>query len=161
MRARNLRCPVWTILILSLALFVEGCSHQSGAPPPNPVMQQSQTGAPPPSSSPVTPRPQFYDFPDIPIPTELNLVQGDSYVFQSGAFKTGLLTFRGRVDINSLINFFQMAMNRENWKPKGGFRYRRSILIFEKPDRTCIIKLYEKMFYTYVEVYVAPASGQV
>jgi hypothetical protein len=107
------------------------------------------------------PRPQFLDFPDIPFPSELKVVQDDSYVFQSGGFKTGLLTLKGRVDINSVINFFQTAMPRENWKPKGGFRYRRSILIFDKPDKTCIINLYEKTYYTYVEVYVAPANGQL
>ena len=78
---------------------------------------------------------------------------------QSGSVKTGILTLRGRVDLNSLINFFQMAMPRENWKPKGSFRYQRSILIFEKPDKSCVIRLYEGTIYTYVEIFVTPASG--
>jgi hypothetical protein len=172
------------ILMISIA----GCSSFGGgqsSPPPNPVSQPSQANAmessppatsPPASSAPTTsppastsqppspsasPRPQFYDFQDIPIPTELDLVSKDSYVFQSGSFKAGLLTLKGRVDVNSLINFFQMALPRENWKPKGGFRYKRSVLIFEKPDKTCIINLYEKTFYTYVEILVAPSGSQV
>ena len=92
---------------------------------------------------------------------ELKVVSDDSSTFQSGDMKSGILTLRGRVDLNSVINFFQMAMPRENWKPKGGFRYRRSILIYEKPEKTCVINLYEKMYYTYVEIVVAPASGQI
>lgn len=146
------------VLILSCFLCLPGCSTSgSQAPPPNPVAQSSPAPAP----TPGMPRPQFLDFPDIPIPSELKVVPDDSYVFQSGAFKTGLLTLKGRVDINSVINFFQTAMPRENWKAKGGFRYRRSILVFDKPDKTCIINLYEKTYYSYVEVYVAPANGQL
>jgi len=174
------------ILIISLG----GCGSLGvgqSSPPPNPVAQSSEPDAPPgeppasapPASTPVAsappaaappspppptptpPRPQFYDFQDIPIPSELDLVSKDSYVFQAGALKAGLLTLRGRVDVNSLINFFQMALPREHWKLKGGFRYKRSVLIFDKPDRTCIINLYEKVFYTYVEILVAPAGSQV
>ena len=91
----------------------------------------------------------------------MNLRGKDSYVFQTGSTKVGLITLRGRVDLNSVINFFQAALPREGWKSKGGFRYRRSVLIFEKPDKTCIINMYEKFYYTYVEIYVAPASGQI
>ena len=105
------------------------------------------------------PRPQFLDFPDIPIPSELSLQAKDSYVFQAGSVKTGLLTLRGRVDINSLINFFTMAMPRENWKPLGQFRYRHSILIYGKPEKTCVIRLHEETIYTYIEIYVAPATN--
>ena len=165
MRMKGLGQWRWAGIALALCfiLILPACaSNQASAPPPPGGQQsespQSSTSAPP---STAAPRPLFYDFPDIPIPSELNLLSSDSYVFQAGSFKTGLLTLRGRVDINSLINFFQMAMPRENWKPKGGFRYKRSVLIFEKPDKTCIVNLYEKMFYTYVEIYVAPVSGQI
>jgi hypothetical protein len=103
----------------------------------------------------------FYDFQDIPVPAELELQSGDSYVFQSAALKAGMLTFRGRVETGSLTNFFQMALPRENWKMKGGFRYRRTVLLFEKPDKICVIQIYEKMFYTYAEIYVVPAGGQL
>jgi hypothetical protein len=150
---------------LLVLLSFTGCANFSGQsnPPPNPVLQPSasQPSSPPAATMPTGPRPQFFDFADIPIPSELELQPNDSYVFQSGVFKAGVLTLKGRVDLASLINFFQMAMPRENWKPRGGFRYRRSVLIFEKSDKTCVINLYEKMFYTYVEIYVAPVSSQI
>lgn len=153
------------VLLLS-ALISAGCSNHS-SPPPNPTAQQASTSAErtsqPPSSqtAPTGPRPLFYDFQDIPIPNELSVLSSESQVFQSGSLKAGILVLRGRVDLNSLINFFQMALPRENWKAKGGFRYGRSVLIFEKPDKTCVINFYEKLYYSYVEIYVAPASGQV
>jgi len=163
------------LIVVAVAILwmaaTAGCSSmgsQSSAPPPNPVGQQTQAGsvagATPAASSASTtaasgPRPLFYDFPDIPTPQELDLQAQESYVVQSGSIKTGILTLRGRVEINSLISFFQMAMPREQWKPKGFFRYQRSVLIFEKSDKTCVIRLYEGTIYTYVEIFVTPASG--
>ncbi|MBP8645012.1 MAG: hypothetical protein KBH99_02690 [Syntrophobacteraceae bacterium] len=90
----------------------------------------------------------------------MSRLEGETFVFQSGSLKAGLLTLRGtRVDVGSLVSFFQMAMPRENWKPKGGFRSKRNVLIFEKPDKTAVINIYEKLFRTYVEIYVAPMGG--
>jgi hypothetical protein len=152
-------------VVLICILALSGCSSMGGqgsAPPPNPVGQQQQAsasaGGTTVTSSPSAPRPLFYDFPDIPVPQELDLQPKESYVVQSGALRSGILTLRGRVDLNSLINFFQMALPREHWKPKGYFRYQRSVLIFEKPDKTCVIRLYEGMIYSYVEIFVTPSS---
>lgn len=149
---------IWFAVAMTV-VALSGCSSTGQSAPPNPVSAPSSStpGGTPPAT---TPRPMFYDFGDIPVPTELEIVQNESYVFQSGPFKAGLMTFKGRVDINSVINFFQMALPREGWKTKGGFRYRRSVLIFEKQDKTCVINLYTKLYYTYVEVYVAPMSSQ-
>ena len=146
------------LLVSFCLLAAYGCSHSS-PPPPNPVAQSQPQGGSPPATPATGPKPQFLDFPDIPIPSELELQSKDSYVFQAGSIKTGLLTLRGRVDINSLINFFNMALPRENWKPKGQFRYRRSALIFEKPEKTCVILLNEGTIWTYVEIYVAPMTN--
>ncbi|MFP5214183.1 MAG: hypothetical protein ACLGPL_12485 [Acidobacteriota bacterium] len=157
-------------LALTSMLTLAACNGfmgESSGPPPNPVMASSQPDSEPggsPSQPPPAagaPHPQFLDFPDIPIPAELEIQSKDSYVFQAGGFKTGVLTLRGRVDANSVLNFFQVAMPREGWKAKGGFRYRRSMLIFDKGDKSCIINVYEKMYYTYVEIAVAPANGQI
>ena len=104
--------------------------------------------------------PVSYDFPDIQIPAELELVSGDSYVFQGTKTKAGLLVFKGRVEARSVLDFFQVSMPRENWQFKGGFRYKKSVLVFEKPERICLINVHEGPFYTYVEVYVTPMGSQ-
>jgi hypothetical protein len=167
MKIKKLYGLAGVILAITFMLVAAGCSSMGGQsnPPPNPVGQQAQPGAttsstPEASSTtPAAPRPVFYDFPDVPTPQELDIQSKESYVVQAGAIKAGILTLRGRVDLNSLISFFQMAMPRENWKPKGSFRYQRSVLIFEKPDKTCVIRLYEDIVYTYVEIFVTPANG--
>ncbi len=160
----------WPTLLVSLML-VSGCANRQSNPPPNPLIPSSQSESAPSPMSPsapiasstpsAAPRPMYYDFPDIPVPVELKRMDKDSFVFQSGSLKAGLLSLSGtRIDLSSLINFFQIALPRENWKPKGGFHAGRTVLIFEKPDKTCIINLYERLFSTYVEIYVAPATDQ-
>lgn len=156
------RC-LWSKLVpfsLLCGFLLAGCASFSGNsnPPPNPVgqSQQSQSSA---SSQSSANSPVYYDFSDIPIPPQLSLVRDDSYVFQAGALKAGVLTLKGRVEISSLVNYFTTAMAREGWQSRGGFRYRRSVLIYEKPHKTCVIDLRSSTFYTYVEIYVAPTSG--
>lgn len=141
-------------LLLLCGFFLSGCAYFGGSSnaPPNPVSQsQSQSQASNGANAPV-----YYDFADIPIPPELKLVRSDSYVFQAGPLKAGMLTLKGRVEISSLVNYFTAAMPRQGWTSRGGFRYRRSVLIYEKPNKTCVIDLRSSTFYTYVEIYVAP-----
>jgi hypothetical protein len=136
----------------ALMLFLGGCawfntSTSSGT---------GSTAQPPATTAAATP--SFYDFQDIPIPSELSLVTKESTVFQGGAVKGGMLTFKGRVEPSSVVNFFMVALARENWKHRGDIRYRKSVLLFEKPDRFCIISIRESSYYTYVELYVVPTA---
>jgi hypothetical protein len=161
----KLRRGLQTAVAILGLFFLQSCSTGSGgnAPPPNPMAQSSQPSSASTSSSfPSASRPIFYDFSDVPVPQEMNRVASDSFVFQSGPLTAGLLTLKGfRVDKDSLVNFFQVSMPREHWKQKGGFNSGRTVLIFEKPDKICVINIYEKMVgtYTYVEVYVAPITS--
>ncbi|WP_123288903.1 hypothetical protein [Desulfosoma caldarium] len=104
--------------------------------------------------------PSYYDFPDIPMPSELSLVTQESTVFQGGTVKGGMLTLKGRVEPSSVVNFFMVSMARENWKHRGDIRYRKWILLFEKPDRFCIISIRESTYNTYVEVFVVPTGAE-
>jgi hypothetical protein len=143
------RTSIAVVLIAALLSSCAGWWFGGGS-----AGEASGTGA---SKSQVSPR--FYDFADIPVPQELSLVPKMSHVFQSGPLKAGLLVLKGRVDPSSVVNFFTVAMNRENWKLKGSSRYRKPILIFEKPEKTCVISVYEKRWHTFVEIYVVPTSG--
>jgi len=147
------------LLCISLA---PGCAYLQSflqpAPPPAPARQPSSTlaagtgTAPLPSSS----GPAFYQFEDIPVPRELTYLPGESYVFEAGKTRAGVLTLKGRVDVNSLIKFFELALPRRKWEMKGMLRGRRSVLVFQKPEKAAIFKIHENTFTTYVEIYVIP-----
>ncbi len=150
----------WILLVCICLLAGLGCTRSS-APPPNPLSQsqpEGSMGSAPPPGSPAAqsagPRPQYLDFPDIPIPSELDVRPDESNVFQTGQIKMGFITLRGRVEPSSIINFFTLALPREGWRPRGQFRYSRSMLVFDKPDKTCVIIIKESTIYTYVEINV-------
>ena len=141
---------------------VSGARTTSGTPAGKPLSPMASTTKSP-SSTAYTPLPMgpvFYDFSDIPTPQELSLVHGDSYVLEVGSAKAGLLVLKGRVEPNSVMRFFDAALPREHWIKKGSLRYQRSVLIFEKPDKGCIINIYERNFATNVEIYVIPYQQQ-
>ena len=141
---------------LLLLVAIGLCSCASAPWESSPMGGGTATSAP--ASTPAMP--VSYDFPDVQIPAELELVPKDSYVFQGSKTKAGLLVFKGRVEARSVLDFFQVSMPRENWQFKGGFRYKKSVLVFEKPERICLINVHEDLFYTYAEVYVTPMGSQ-
>ena len=141
---------------LLLLVAIGLCSCASAPWESSPMGGGTATSAP--ASTPAMP--VSYDFPDVQIPAELELVPKDSYVFQGSKTKAGLLVFKGRVEARSVLDFFQVSMPRENWQFKGGFRYKKSILVFEKPEKICLVNVHEGWIYTYVEVYLTPMGSQ-
>ena len=162
----------WIMVLCICAATDYGCGHPN-APPPNPASQPpAASAAPPPTYGPTAAPPagpapaapsglkaKYLEFQDIPIPPELDVQSKDSNVFVSGQMKMGFLSLRGRVDSSSVLNFFAAALPHEGWRLKGQFRYNRSLLIFDKPDKVCVILIKEATYYTYVEIYVSPVVG--
>jgi len=100
------------------------------------------------------PVPVYYDFDDISIPSELKLDKKKSYIYETPTTKNGILVFKGRVDVNSLVSFFKESMPKDNWILITSYKYKDYILNFQKDDRNCLITLYDKLFNTVVEVRV-------
>ena len=135
-------------------LLIAGCSgikSKKTSPEPQVVKPQEKG-----------PRPLYYDFGDILIPGELKVDNKSTYIVETPGFRTGVLAFKGRVDRNSVIAFFENNMAKDNWKEISSFKSPRTstILLFQKQNRWCVISINEKDFNTYVEVGVAPALGE-
>jgi hypothetical protein len=109
----------------------------------------------------VGPVPVYYDFPDILIPTELSLDRKKSFVYTTPSLAAGVLVLEGYVDAASLVDFFNTNMPKDGWILKSSFRYRRSILNFEKEERSCLINVAEYPLRTQVEIWVAPQVPMV
>lgn len=100
--------------------------------------------------------PLYYGFNDVLIPSELRADQKNSYIVQSQGFSAGILSFKGRVDRGSLVAFFRENMVKDNWKATGSFVSSRTILLYEKSNRWCVIYITEGDFYTNAEIGVIP-----
>jgi hypothetical protein len=101
-------------------------------------------------------QPLYYDFGDILIPRELKVVKDSSFVFRTPGLSAGVLALKGNVEVNSLITFFETNMAKDNWTPVSSFKSPRSMLLFQKENRWCVINITDESFSTYVEIWVAP-----
>jgi hypothetical protein len=106
-----------------------------------------------------TPTPLYYDFDDVLVPSELKVDTKRSFVYHTDEFTAGVLVLSGRVEINSLISFFDSNMAKDNWRLMSSFKSPRTILFFTKANRSCIINITEGRFGIEVEIWVAPTTA--
>jgi hypothetical protein len=100
--------------------------------------------------------PLYYDFGDVLIPRELELDVNSSFVYHSGGFTAGILAFKSTAELDSVIDFFENNMAKDNWQAVGTFKSSRTLLLFQKENRWCVINITDKRFETLVEIWVAP-----
>ncbi len=155
MRNRNERyLSLWgsiLIVVLSAGLLITGCSSLSGGEKKEPS---------------ATPAPKYTgplpsDFSDIRLPQELKPVDDKTFFMQTGGFSSGVLALKGRVAGSSLLAFFENQMQKDNWQLVGFLKSSRSMMMFYKQNRWCVIHITEKMIYSHVEVWVAPTMSSV
>jgi hypothetical protein len=103
--------------------------------------------------------PVYHDFDDILIPGELRLNQRMSSVFQTETVSAGVLAFSGKMDTQTLIQFFKSNMAKDNWRWVSGFKGTSSLLIFEKGNRWCVITLTGAGYGTQTNIWVAPKNN--
>ncbi len=105
--------------------------------------------------------PVYYDFGDVLIPSEMKVEKKESFIYRTPGFTAGVLALRGRVEMNSLINFFDNNMKKDNWRQISSFRSPKTIMLFHKENRWCVISIREADFgNTRAEVWVAPTINQ-
>jgi hypothetical protein len=103
--------------------------------------------------------PLYYDFDDVLIPRDLKLNTKSSFVFHSSGLTAGVLVFTGKVERSSLIQFFENNMAKDNWQAVSIFKSPRTLLIFQKENRWCVINITDKRWDTLVEIWAAPFGG--
>lgn len=104
--------------------------------------------------------PLYYDFEDVLVPKELKLDVKSSFVYQASGLTAGVLVFSSKVERNSLIQFFENNMAKDNWQSVSSFKSPRTLLLFEKNNRWCVINITDNNWDTLVEIWVAPYGGR-
>lgn len=137
-----------------LCLFIMACSPRYGGSPefsdPDGVTPTADTNTVETRSS------SYYDFSDILIPKEMKLDPDSSLLFETTNLKAGRIRFKGWVDPVSLFDFFIKNMPQDNWKLRSYFKYGVYLLVYEKPDRDCIISIHKGTLNSWLEVWVTP-----
>ncbi len=124
------------ILTLALTLALSACSglNTKSANEPAPVSSGSQ------AETYDNPN-YYYLFDDILIPSGMEHTPDDDFSFDTQQFKAGIQIFQGRVVFDDLINFFLNNMVKDGWRKVSAVRSKKSILIFEKSNKACIVEL--------------------
>jgi hypothetical protein len=102
--------------------------------------------------------PLYYDFGDVLIPRELELDVSSSFVYHTSGFTAGILAFKSKAELGSMVAFFQNNMAQDNWQAVGVFKSPRTLLVFQKENRWCVINITDNRWDTLVEIWVAPFS---
>jgi hypothetical protein len=103
--------------------------------------------------------PLYYDFEDVLVPRELELKAKSSFVYHTSGFTAGVLVFKSKVERNSLILFFENNLTKDNWQAVSSFKSPRTLLLFQKENRWCVINITDNNWDSLVEIWVAPFSG--
>lgn len=137
--------PFGRLAILTCAglFFLAGCLPMDGdqgatdsghAPAANSTATANVVG-----SEPYSPA----DFRDLMIPGELEWQRDKSVSINTDSFTGGVLNFAGRVEVNSLTEFFINAMKKEGWTVIGSVKSENVLLAFVKEKASCLIKIDE------------------
>jgi len=136
--------------ICTVMLLFSGCSYLQ-----NRKASSKRSGAA------AQPKNVYLDFGDVLLPRQLEVDRDNSFVFSTAGLTAGLLSLKGRVEGNSMISYFENKMPVDGWQMISAIKSSRSMLLFKKEARWCVISITEGQLYTYVEIWVAPTMGGV
>ena len=137
------RKALFYFLLTLCIIWVLGCSTSS---------KQGNMGI-----SSLGPANQF-KFSDVPVPAGFKVVPQNSYSFESSGVRVGVLKYKGRADIEQVVNFFKEQMPMYNWNLLNIVEYGERILNFDRESETCIITLAPKGSAVEITVSVGPKS---
>lgn len=102
----------------------------------------------------------YTEFDDIAVPNELSRVPDQSYVAEDQYFKYGKIVLKGRVENQSLIDFFVNQMAKDNWTKERSITSIVSTLSFTKPYKSCTIRIFDESYNTEVEIYAVEMKSE-
>lgn len=149
MKMKRSKAIACLALMLAALLMMSGCSAlrgKNGAPASSQPNAAAQT-----DNGPV-----YYDFGDVLLPREMKVEKEESFVFSTPGLTAGVLSLSGRVEVNSLIAFFENKMPADGWRMISEFKAPRTMMLFKKNTRWCVISITEGQLNTNAEIWVSP-----
>ncbi len=141
-------------VFIAMLFLISGCSmfNSGKSLPDDPNDEEKAKSAP-----------LYHDFGDVLTPRELEVDREVSFIYKTPGFSAGVLTLKGRVDRNSLIAFYENNMPKDNWRLVSSFKSPRTMMLYHKENRWCVINISEGGIYnnTLVEVWVSPTMDAV
>lgn len=147
--AKTVKKAAITLFLFTFSLYLAGCTTISSKPgsadQKGKIKQPKQIV----ENVPYTPT----EFKDLLIPGELKFNNEKTMSIHTDSFAGGILNFSGRVEMNSLADFFTTTMQKNGWKLGGTIQHKEILLAFVKPHKTCMIRIIKSGFGLTTEVF--------
>jgi hypothetical protein len=105
--------------------------------------------------------PDVREFDDVLIPREMDIDKDSSAIYRREGMSAGLLRLSGRVEMNSLMRYFQNNMANEGWRLISQFRSPQSLMVFQKSNRMAVIAIEDAELKTFADVWVVPMNESI
>ena len=111
------------------------------------------------SSDPTLLEPQTkIKFSDLPVPGGFKLLAQESYSFEAGGVRVGLLKYQGKADVDQVINFYKEQMAMYNWELLNVVEFGQRLMNFDRESESCIISLFPKGKSVTITISVGPKT---
>ncbi len=114
------------------------------------------------TTPPSLPKP-FYtgtEFPDIVIPASMKVDQEHSMIVRTQTYIGGVLTIKGRVKVDSLVEFFKNQLAARGWTLTGSIFYKDILLAFNRPNGSCFIYIKGSTLTTEAQIWASETIGE-
>ncbi|MBU0482309.1 MAG: hypothetical protein KKG47_14550 [Proteobacteria bacterium] len=128
----------WLTLCLAAFITLSGCMH-TGATTGSEDGHETAVKETAIQNEPYYP----VDYKDLLIPGELIWNREKSMSINTASFSGGILNFAGRVEVNSLTDFFINSMKKDGWEMTGSIKAKDVMLAFVKENGSCLIRIFE------------------
>jgi hypothetical protein len=101
-----------------------------------------------------TPRAVRSEFEDIPVPKGLDYQESQSTIIESPSVKAARLLYRGRIEPASLASAMRATLEANNWRhvSSATTSQQGTTQVYEKAGNSLQVRLWEGLWYTYVEL---------
>jgi len=97
-------------------------------------------------------------FRDFEVPNELQVDSSKTLIVNTSSFNGGIIALYGRLEVESLTDFFTQSMQRNGWKLTGEAHYKNVLLAFSKGNNNCMVTIYEGELGTSTKVFAYMAE---
>ena len=106
-------------------------------------------------------RPQRSEFEDVPVPAGLTLDGSRTTIIESPTVKAARLFYKSRIKPDSLAVAYRTSLEANGWRHVSSTTSadKGTTQVYEKPDSSLQVLIYEGWYYTWTEVSATRITG--
>lgn len=96
----------------------------------------------------------YFPVPYIPVLKDLEYQAENSALLRTGEVLTGMLVFKGKYTLKSLVEFYKVQMRNQGWEEIGAFSSKITFIAYKRPEGTAFISISQGWYYAELRIVV-------